>query len=78
MVLISLRVGRTAVSLDPKSAGVTVGSKAIVRLPGGASNASAVRFSCKAAIAANDAAFGATLSAFSLHTLVGPTEQMVH
>ena len=51
-----------------------MGSKAIVRLPGGASNASAVRFSCKAAIAANDAAFGATLSAFSLHTLVSPAE----
>ena len=55
-------------------AGVTVGTKAIVRLPGlvTRSNASAVRFTCKSAIGVNDAAFGATLSAFSLHTLVDP------
>jgi hypothetical protein len=62
----------TAIRLDPKLAGVTVGTKAIVLLPGGLSNASAVRFTCTGAIASNDAAFGATLSAFSLHRLVQP------
>lgn len=59
------------VLLDPKSAGQTLGSKGIVRLSG-PSNATAVRFACTRAIALNDAAFGANLSTFSLHTLAPP------
>ena len=64
----------TEIKLDPKSAGLTVGTKAIVTLESTLSNASAVRFRCTNAIAQNDEKFGAKLEAFSLHKLVRPSK----
>jgi len=58
------------VPLDRSVAGQTVGSRAIVVLPGGLSNASAVRFRCTNAIGGNSSAV--TLTRFSLHRLVQP------
>ena len=64
----------TPVPLDKTTAGLTVNHKAIVQLPGGVTNATAVRFTCTRAIAAVDAASGTTLAALSLHTLRGPPQ----
>merc|ERR1712146_30269 len=64
----------TAIALDKRNAGLTVGTKAIVILGSTLSqcDVSAVRFRCTNAIAQNDEAFGAKLTAFSLHKLVHP------
>lgn len=60
----------TAVKLDPKQAGQTVGQKSIAVLPGGTSNARAVRFKCTKAIGGDDATV--TLASVSLHTIRAP------
>ena len=64
--------GWSAVGLDPKEAGLTVGSKSIAVLGQAAAGAGAVRFNCTRSIKEVDDAYGVTLAAFSLHALAPP------